>query len=67
MKKAIINVGNGFWYPKGQKRLFDSLRSVGFDGDLLGLSLSELNGCPPHSKVPYAFKPYSFLEAKRRG
>ena len=66
MKKCIINYGDGMWYPKGQIRLVDSLNQVGFDGEIL-LFNSQTLKCPSHQQVPYAFKPYAFMEAKKRG
>jgi len=64
---CILNVSCGGWYPRGQHRLFESLDQFGFKGKKLFWKDRFPPGCPDHKKIPYAFKPYAFLEAKRRG
>lgn len=62
MKKCIINFaskGNKV-YEQGQRRLVKSLRDFGFSGDIITWQKESEFGCPPHSQVPYAFKPYAF-------
>jgi len=54
------------WHPKGQKRLKKSLLDFGFDGDILLFDEKTLR-CPPHKTIPYAFKLYAIMEAKKRG
>ena len=72
MKKCIVNfVSDKYWFPKGQSRLLESLKKVGFDGDILTWKgdefLQKELGCPLHSQAPYAFKTYTLMEAKKRG
>jgi hypothetical protein len=51
-------------YRKGFERLKQSIEKVGFDGDFLAFhDESELEGCPLHSEVPYAFKAYAIKKA----
>jgi hypothetical protein len=67
MKKCVVNFANGSWYPAGQRRLATSLRSVGFDGDVLLWTAEDQVGAPLHGASPYAFKPHVLHEAVRRG
>lgn len=67
MKKCILNISSGSWYPRGQERQRNALDAVGFAGDKLYWTNSYPTGCPPHSQLPYAFKPYAFKEAQRKG
>jgi hypothetical protein len=68
MNKCVINlVTPNAWYPNGQKRLINSLKKFGFDGDVLTWIGENKIGAPSHAAVPYAFKPYAFMEAKKRG
>lgn len=67
MNPCIVSVGLGAWYPRGVQRLSDSLDKVGYKGGRL-LYQDELPpDCPPHSEMPYAFKPAALNEAIRRG
>jgi hypothetical protein len=67
-KQCLINFAKGGWYTAGQERLIQSVREVGFDGDILAFKdEAELPGCPTHQAAPYAFKPYALREARRRG
>ena len=70
-KKCVVNYSKNSWnipwYKAGQERLEDSLKEVGFDGDLILFTDDSELGCPPHSKIPYAFKPYALREVARRG
>jgi hypothetical protein len=57
MKCCVVTFAKYSWYPRGAERLGDSLRTNGFDGDFrLFTEFTQLK-CPPHSEVPYAFKP----------
>ena len=68
MKKAVINFANANkWYPYGQQRLYRSLALVNWDGHLMFRTKEEEIGAPPHSEVPYAFKPYLLLSAVQLG
>lgn len=65
MSKCIINYVTKNRI-KGQERLAHSLKELKFDGDFLPFNNSNLN-CPKHLDVPYAFKPYSMMEARKIG
>lgn len=67
MKKCILNISSGHWYPIGQRRQSDALDAVGFNGDKLYWTDCYPPGCPSHSQLPYGFKPYAFKEARRQG
>lgn len=55
-------------YARGLARLKRSLGRVGYRGEvLLWPSGSFPSGCPGHLEVPFAFKPFCFAEAARRG
>ena len=66
MKRVVINVAEGRWYPRGQKRLAEAVAECSPGVDFLGFE-----GYPPesptHQEVPYAFKTYAVFEAIRRG
>ncbi len=64
--KCIINFASGR-YVKGQDRLRESLKTVGFDGDLLAWTSEDQIGAPLHKDNPYAFKCFAFDEALRQG
>lgn len=67
MKRAIVNlVTNNSWFPRGQKRLIDSLKD-NFDGDIIPFVGEEKVGSPKHSENPYAFKVYAIDYARRMG
>jgi len=66
-KICVLNVSIGSWYPRGQERLSKSLDKHGYKGKKLFWINSYPDGCPPHSKIPYAFKPYAFKEAQKKG
>jgi len=66
-KNVILNIGtNRAWYPKGRKRLLDSLEGK-FDGDIISWTDEKDIPSPTHLDVPYAFKPYGFFKAKDLG
>ena len=54
MKKCILNFAsaNRSNYIKGQKRLFNSLKSNGFDGDIILWNSEKEFDCPSHKSVP---------------
>jgi len=66
-KPLIISAGIGGWYAKGIDRLERSLIYHGYPGDFLFWRDQYPPNCPPHNENPYAFKPYAFAEAFRRG
>jgi hypothetical protein len=55
-------------FPEGLVRLRYSLERVGFTGEImLWPPGSYPTGCPDHLDVPFAFKPFCFMEAGKRG
>jgi len=66
-KPLIISAGIGGWYAKGIDRLERSLIYHGYPGDMLFWRDEYPPGCPSLTDNPYAFKPYAFAEAFRRG
>ena len=66
MKRCVINVAVGGWYPRGQKRLAESVKQFGAGVDFIGWNTWP-PGSPPHAQQPYAFKSYAFQEAARLG
>ena len=69
MKTCILNFSSkdNKIYMKGQRRLAQSLKSVKYKGDVILWQSESQFGCPPHSKVPYAFKPYALDWARSQG
>lgn len=68
MKHCVISfASNDKQFPAGVKRLEQSLKRVKFDGDFVPLVGNYPVGCPVHLDSPYAFKPFCFMEAKKRG
>lgn len=67
MKPVIVNVAVNHWYPTGQQRLIDSLHAQGYAGAQLMYRDTLPPGSPTHQVVPYHFKTYALLEAKRLG
>lgn len=64
MKKAVLNVAVGANYPRGQKRLSESLDEFGEIADkLFWTDWPNI----PHSVTPYAFKIDAFLDARNKG
>lgn len=66
-KPLIISAGIGGWYAKGIDRMERSLIYHGYPGDFLFWRDEYPPGCPSLTDNPYAFKPYAFAEAFRRG
>lgn len=67
IRRAILSVATGGWYPRGQQRLFDSLQERGEDATRLFWRDQYPPGSPTHEQAPYAFKPYSFQAARELG
>jgi len=51
---VVVNVANGAWFPRGQKRLGESLQ--GYDIVFTGWSDCYPDGCETHQAKPYQFK-----------
>jgi hypothetical protein len=68
MDKCIVNFGSGS-FSVGQERLKRTFRAEGgYEGDFLCFTNEiELDGCPSHSQVPYAFKAYAMKRAQAMG
>jgi hypothetical protein len=68
MKRCIINVAVGAWYPRGQHRLRTSLEQ---DDRRCGADLLFWNcwppGSPSHQELPFAFKSHAFRAAREAG
>lgn len=65
---CIINVAtSGAWYERGSQRLAESLAPVNYMGEIKIWSGMYPEGCPPHSEIPYGFKPHAFKWAKEAG
>lgn len=62
--RAIVNIACGSWYPKGQRRLRDSLIAAGDKTERI--FLKRFPG-KTHAQQPYGFKCDAFREAQRRG
>lgn len=66
--RCVINVAVGAgWWPRGQKRLQKSVKEFTPEMDFMGWNNQFPPGCPPHTQIPYAFKPYSFKNVRERG
>lgn len=65
-KTVIINVGVDYWYPKGTKRLKESLIENGWTGDML-IDTDYPANSPSHETNPYAFKVYQAEKALSLG
>lgn len=59
MRRTIVNVAVGSWYPRGQRRLRQTLFNVGFDGETIFWDDRLPPGCPTHEQSPYAFKAHA--------
>lgn len=63
---CIVNAAWGYWYPKGQERLVESLKKVGFNGDVLTWSNETINEWFDE-KQPYTIKLAAIREALDAG
>lgn len=66
MRNLVINAAYGSWYPKGQKRLVESLRDTGYRGDILTWCNEKINSYH-NPKHPYTIKVAAWHEAIIRG
>jgi hypothetical protein len=68
-RRAILSLATkNKHYPEGLLRLHESLLRVGFSGEFMCWPPGSFPaGCPPHREVPFAFKPFCFVEACQRG
>ena len=68
MKVAIVTYAEGpARYIESQKQQAQNLKDVGYDGDYFAFNSPEQIGCPPHSVVPYAFKPFAMAKVMEMG
>lgn len=67
MIDCIINVGYGHWYPRGSKRLANSLVHHGFPGAVKVWAGELPPDSPTHRESPYAMKVYAFKWAIEQG
>lgn len=67
IRRAILSVATGQWYPAGQQRCFDSLEERGEPATRLFWRDQYPPGSPTHEEAPYAFKPYAFKRAHELG
>jgi len=63
---VIINYATGY-FTRGQNRLREESLRQGYEGDFLFFNEENVLKCPPHSEVPYGFKPYAMKEAQKAG
>lgn len=67
MRRCIVSVGVGSWYPRGLRRLRTTLEQVGYSGGRMLWEDDLPPGCPTHYDSPYAFKGYALETAIMRG
>ncbi len=67
MKRCVVNVAAGTWYPRGQARLAEALERTSPGVDLLTWTDDYPPDSPTHREVPYAFKTYAIFAAIRAG
>lgn len=68
MKHCVISLATRDKnYLNGLKRLEESLKRVGFDGDFIYWSDEYPPGSPAQLETPFAFKIFCFMEARKRG
>lgn len=67
MKRCVLNVAVGGWYPRGQERLVSSLKQHGFNGEILIWPHCYPPGSPDHNTLPYGFKSYAMQYAVEQG
>lgn len=67
-QRCVISLGAGRkGFTESLKRLEESLKRVGFQGDFLGWNDELPAGSPSQFEAPMAFKTFCFYEAKKRG
>jgi len=67
-KRCVISLATGKkTFVDCLKRLEESLRRVGFNGDFIYWSDGLPPGSPTHFEAPFGFKPFCFMEAKKLG
>lgn len=67
---CIVNYASGSpdsLFRRGQRRLVEECKAVGYEGDFLLFNDEKFLFCPPHSQVPYAFKPHAMKVAASMG
>jgi len=67
MKTVILNVSIGSQYVAWQEKLQESLHKHNDNVNCMFWTDILPDGCPEHRDVPYAFKPYVFMEARKCG
>lgn len=67
IRRVILNVAVGAWYPDGQQRLFDSLEEHGENATRLFWRDQYPPGSPSQQEALYGFKPYAFQAAREMG
>lgn len=67
MIRAVVNYASGAWYPKGQKRLRESMAIAGGGAEFIGFTDHKNFGSPSHQEVPYAFKTYALKYCLDKG
>lgn len=66
MRVAVINAALGYWYPRGQKRLKESLENMAFKGDFIGWT-DEWPNNNYEKKCPYNVKAAAFEQTIQAG
>lgn len=66
MRRVIVNVAAGYWYPAGQRRLAASLHAIGEQATQL-FYLGYPEGCPTHEQINYGFKVWALRQAQQDG
>lgn len=66
MRRVVISLGVGRFYPKQVDRLEDSLKKLA-PNDHWRLYREYPEGCPRHREVPYGFKPWLVKQAQADG
>jgi hypothetical protein len=67
---CIINYATGgpdSVFGRGQQRLVEECKAVGYEGDFILFNEGAPLSCPSHAQVPYAFKPYAIKAAADMG
>lgn len=67
IRRAIVNVAVGAWYPVGQRRLMESIEERGENATRLFWTDEYPPGSPAQHEALYAFKMYALDEARELG